>query len=115
RHDIKPLGYLRYGDDFILFVDNREQAIAVQKVASIWLLDSLSLRIHPKNDVLARASQGLKFLGHQIYPTSGITINKTMSKKINQRINKQNAGSYKSMHLTTKQARQLPWLLNDIH
>ncbi|RTK94678.1 RNA-directed DNA polymerase [Candidatus Saccharibacteria bacterium] len=37
RHTLKPRGYVRYGDDFVLFVDDETEAQKVQIVASKWL------------------------------------------------------------------------------
>ena len=113
RHEIKPLGYLRYGDDFIMFMQSAEQACEAQKVASKWLFDALRLSIHSKNNIVVKASRGLKFLGHQIYPLSGVTVDRTMARRLPLKIDRQNAGGYKAMHLTRKQSKQFSWLLRD--
>jgi RNA-directed DNA polymerase len=110
RHIIKPLGYVRYGDDFVLLVDNQKEAILTQSLVAKWLSKHLHLTIHKQNNVVVRASQGLHFLGHQIYP-SGIAVDRAMAEKIKQKVDRQNAGSYRAMHLSPKQAKQLPWLL----
>jgi hypothetical protein len=111
RHELKPLAYVRYGDDFILFMGSQEEALQVQRRATAWLYDHLHLTVHQNNNVIVRPSQGIYFLGHQIYPLSSIAIDGFMTGKINQKIDRRNAGSYRSMHLTQKQAKQLPWLL----
>ena len=111
RHNLKPLGYVRYGDDFVLFMSGKDEALAAQQSATTRLLNMLHLTIHPKNNVIIKAHNGLFFLGHKIYPHSPISIDDTMKRKIYLSINAQNASSYRSMHLSAKQARQLPWLL----
>jgi len=110
RHHIKPFGYIRYGDDFILFMSSKKEAMEAQNLATSWLSDHLHLTVHKKNNAIIRPSQGLYFLGHQIYP-SGISVDGAMARKIKQKINRRNAGSYQAMHLSPKQAKQLPWLL----
>ncbi|PIR86110.1 hypothetical protein COU14_00770, partial [Candidatus Kaiserbacteria bacterium CG10_big_fil_rev_8_21_14_0_10_44_10] len=110
RHHIKPLGYLRYGDDFVLFMNSQRDATCAQSLATGWLFNLLKLNVHKKNNIIIRPSQGLYFLGHHIYP-SGISVDRIMAGKISQKIDRQNAGNYQAMHLSSKQAKQLPWLL----
>jgi hypothetical protein len=111
RHELKPLAYVRYGDDFILFMGSQKEALHVQSLATTWLSDQPRLTVHQSNNAIIRPNQGIYFLGHQIYPLSSIAIDGFMTQKINQKIDRQNAGSYQSMRLSKKQAKQLPWLL----
>jgi hypothetical protein len=111
RHQIKPYAYLRYGDDFIVFVSSKDVARRVQTIASDWLLDNLRLKLHPKNNAIVSAKHGLKFLGHQIYPQAGISIDSAMDIKVKTSINRQNAASYKSMYLTKQLRDQFAWLI----
>ena len=111
RHELKPLTYVRYGDDFVLFMASQKETQQAQNLATTWLHGQLHLTVHQKNNVIVRSNQGIYFLGHQIYPLSSISVDGFMSGKIKQRVNRQNAGSYRSMHLPRQQAKQLPWLL----
>ncbi len=111
RHHLKPLGYIRYGDDFVLFTDSKSRAMTAQKLGTTWFRDSLLLDMHTKNDTIFMSRYGIRFLGHIVYPNSIITIERHMRAKINKNISSKNAASYGAMYLTRKQARQLPWLL----
>ena len=114
RNTIKPLGYVRYGDDFVIFLNIEKQANKAKDISTKWLFDTLKLNIHIKNNVIIKAKYGLHFLGHWIYPTSNIVIDSNMANKIVRDINSRNASSYGAMYLTKRQKRQLSWLLKDI-
>jgi hypothetical protein len=111
RNTIKPYGYARYGDDFILFLPNKPQAKIVQQQATTWLLDNLKLQVHSRNNVIVKASQGLHYLGHNIYPHSPLSVDRLMARKVNQNVTSRNISSYKAMALSRKQRERLPWLL----
>lgn len=113
RHHIKPHGYLRYGDDFVLFVDTKSQAERFKIETTRWLSDNLCLSVHAKNNVITKTTKGLLYLGHQIYATSEISVDKTMARKIEQKIDVRRASTYKAMHITSKQAKRIPWLLRN--
>jgi len=102
---------VRYGDDFILFFDNKNQAVQAQLVVTEWLLKNLYLKIHKSNNVVVKTSSGLRFLGHEIYATSGIIIDKAMRCKLVKNINMKNIGTYRAMHLSKKYAKRISWLL----
>jgi len=85
----------------------------MQARASSWLLNSLSLPIHPKNNHVFKARQGLYFLGHKIYPNSLISVDKAMRIKIKQAINLRNASSYQALYLPAKYRKQLPWYISE--
>ncbi len=97
---IKPNGYVRYGDDFVLFLDLREQAAFIKQIITRWIANQLSLTVHPKNNVIIQTTGGLYFLGHQIYASSGTIINKNMTSKIERNVNVNNIGTYRAMHLS---------------
>jgi retron-type reverse transcriptase len=113
RHHINPLGYIRYGDDFVLFVNRKEEAEYAKNAITTWLLDVLHLKVHPNNNLAVKTSSGLLFLGHQIYPTSRVSIDKAMTKKLKQRLDRRNAGSYRAMYLPKKLAKRFPWMLRE--
>ena len=111
---MKPLAFVRYGDDFVLFMPSEQAAVDAQRIATIWLLDNLRLRVHhQKNNAIFRTHQGLYFLGHRVYPFSPIVIDKAMREKVKRDINTQNIASYQAMHLPRKDRKQLPWLVLD--
>lgn len=111
RHTLKPLGFIRYGDDFCVFVSSAHQAERARQISTEWLEQKLKLQIHNKNNVIFKAKHGLKFLGHSIYPRTSVVIEESTFAKIKRNVNRRNLTSYKNMHLSKKQAKQLPWLL----
>jgi hypothetical protein len=111
RHTIKPLGYVRYGDDFVLFVSSKIEAQDAQKSASEWLLSALHLRVHSNNNVIKPATSGLYFLGHIIYSVSPLSVDLKMRCKIEMTICLRNAASYQAMKLPRRFASKMPWLL----
>ena len=113
RHTLKPLGYVRYGDDFVLFVRNETDARQVQAVATKWLITMLKLRVHRKNNVTLPAKAGLHFLGHTIHSDSPLAVDRTMIRKIDRDISCRNFGSYQAMALPRRYAKQLPWRIMD--
>lgn len=55
--------------------------------------ENLKLCINPKNDILVKASNGLKFLGVQIFPRGRRLISRNII-KISQNMNRTNISSY---------------------
>lgn len=111
RNHVQPLGYLRYGDDFILFVNDRERAVEAQRAATAWLNDHLKLYIHPNNNVIIKTRAGLHFLGHRIYPASPLSVDRSMLNRLHKSINTNNAASYYAMNLPRKEVKRITWLL----
>jgi len=69
KHVLHIKKYLRYGDDFVIFTNNRDEAVEHRKLMQTFLHDKLSLTLHARNDVIFPCSKGLKFLGCMLYPT----------------------------------------------
>lgn len=113
RHLIKPLAYVRYGDDFVLFVPGPDDAVRARAAAREWLQIHLRLRLHAKNDWILPARRGLHFLGHRIYPLAPVTISKDLRAKVERSLDRHNAGSYQAMYLSRQQRRRVPWILLD--
>jgi hypothetical protein len=113
RHTLKPLGYVRYGDDFVLFLRNETDAWEMQAVATKWLVAILKLQVHRKNNVILSAKAGLHFLGHIIHSDSPLEVDRTMIRKIERDIDYRNFASYQAMALPKRYAKQLPWRIID--
>ena len=113
RHTLKPLGYVRYGDDFALLVRDESDARQMQAVAMKWLAAILKLQVHRKNNVVLPAKAGLHFLGHTIHSDSSLTVDRIMIRKIERDINYRNFASYQAMALPKRYAKQLPWRIID--
>ena len=92
RHVLKPNAYLRYGDDFIIIMDNRENLELVKKKAINFLSNDLKLEVK-ENGIVLKVKQGLKFLGMIITPNQ-IVLSKRNVKRIFYRLNLKNISSY---------------------
>ena len=108
RHTVKPLAYLRYGDDFVVFCRDKSTTFTTSMNAGIWLKNNLSLQLHKGNNVIIPAAKGLKFLGHRICMNS-VTIDKNNARKLAQATNKEALLRYNAMHLSPKQRKLLLW------
>ena len=112
RHVLKPLAYVRYGDDAILFAPTRKQTREFREKATNFLRKELKLPINPRNNVVFRADQPLKFLGHVI-TDQYIVVDRATTKNILEKINLRNGASYKSLKLARWPKRQIDWLMLD--
>lgn len=110
RHQLKPQAYLRYGDDFLLFVPTRRQAYLAYGAATDFLRQNLQLRVNPKNDVVVPASDGLRFLGHVI-TGDFLMVDQHTTKLALDRLTPRNASSYRALPLAPEVKSQLDWLL----
>lgn len=93
KHNLKPLAYLRYGDDFVIFDKDFESLQLKRELAESFLSNILRIDLHSKNNIIVKAKHGIKFLGTVIYPT-GRRLNKRSRKRIKQRLNDRNISSY---------------------
>lgn len=112
-HTIKPLGYVRYGDDFIVIVKSREQLVEYRKIVVAFLKQSLRLEIHDKNDILVKVRQGIHFLGVDIFP-SGKRLRKRALLRSQQNLNPKNYASYHGLihqHGNQKLKTKFNWQL----
>jgi retron-type reverse transcriptase len=110
RHDLKPQAYLRYGDDFLLFLPTRHQAYTTSHQATNFLQSDLNLTINPKNHVIIAATDGLKFLGQTVTAEAAV-VDKHTTKRALERINWHNVSSYRSLPLAQTAKNQLDWIL----
>lgn len=109
--DLKSTAYLRYGDDFLVF--DSDPALLKQKRDQVkhFLKEKLKLSLHPTNDQLLKAKQGLHFLGVRMYP-SGRTLNDRAINRATTRLNSQNLSSYWgliSKHCNAKENKKFLW------
>ena len=112
-HQIKPLAYLRYGDDFIILTKTRTDINAIRENSQKFLFAELRLSINPKNDIIIQARQGLHFLGVDIFP-KGRRLNKRNTGRLKQRLDINNAASYYGFiraHSNVKSRKALNWAI----
>ncbi|MBU2552845.1 MAG: RNA-directed DNA polymerase [Bacteroidetes bacterium] len=116
KHELKVKYYLRYGDDFILVHPDREKLIELRELTVRFLEDVLMLKMNPKNDKILKVSHGLKFLGVVIC-SDGKTLNKRNIKRIKNRINLKNVGSYHGLvnkHSLSEFSHEFDWWIYDL-
>jgi RNA-directed DNA polymerase len=111
RHVIKPHAYVRYGDDFILFVYTKQEAEQISLTATTWFKDNLKLKVHAKNNIVVRSKHGLHFLGHRIYPSSNVVVEPMQLKKIMSELSRKNVSSYRSQKLPKRVAKRFDWMI----
>ena len=111
RHRLKPLAYVRYGDDFILFAQTHEVAEQFRKIATSWLFDNLHLTVHKSNNHVFQVKRGIHILGHRIYPKHQIVIDPAMLRRIHKKLNRTNTSTYKSLQMPKRQKELLSHLL----
>jgi retron-type reverse transcriptase len=64
---LRPRGYVRYMDDFVLFDDAKERLQAMHGEIAAFLQDTLRLRLKERATILAPVRAGLPFLGFRVY------------------------------------------------
>lgn len=110
RHHIKPLAYIRYGDDFSIFCSTSHSTYKIRALATSFLLNNLRLTVNPKNDIIIPSQYGLKFLGHNI-TKSYTVVNKHTTRNVLNKLNWRNAPSYKALTLSETDKKRLDWIL----
>jgi len=96
KHTLHTKKYLRYGDDFVIFTDNRDEVVHDRELMKAFLHNQLSLDIHSRNDVICHCRDGLKFLGCRLYPTHRF-LQKRVWNRVLERIARSNIGSYSGL------------------
>lgn len=84
KHDLKVKYYVRYMDDFILLVKNREEAKKLYIIISEFLSDTLKLSLNEKSRYYPN-SFGVNFCGYRIWSTHRLIRNGS-KKKIKRKI-----------------------------
>lgn len=92
-HHQKPLAYLRYGDDFLVFKRDLARLKKIRENVIRFAFWKLSLSINPKNDVIFKTKRGIRFLGVEIF-SNGRRLNKRNISRATSKINLINASSY---------------------
>jgi retron-type reverse transcriptase len=95
KHFLKPLAYLRYGDDFII-IGKKEKIIKNRRESIIFLREKLKLEINNKSDILIKAVEGINFLGVKIFQDRINLSNRNLNRSLN-KINLQNLSSYRGL------------------
>ncbi len=112
RHTLKPLAYVRYGDDVVMWARNHRDAHYFREQSVHFLRHALKMEINPRSDVLFRSCRGLHFLGHVI-TSSYIVVDRHTTRSVLGKSSSRSIASYKSLRLASMPKKQLNWQLLD--
>ncbi len=114
-HDLKPLGYVRYGDDFVLWLPDEAATWTAQVVGGQFLSDELRLAINLKQDLVQPTSSKLLYLGVDLWP-NGRRLAQRVQQRIDTRLGPINISSYQAItrqHLPERYHKRLLWTFID--
>ncbi|HRY91377.1 MAG TPA: reverse transcriptase/maturase family protein [Candidatus Gracilibacteria bacterium] len=92
-NEIKPLAYLRYGDDFVVFGKSDECVEDLRKKVIVYIEDFLKLKINKSSNLIIKAGWGLKFMGCRVF-TYGRRLNNRNWRRLMDKVNLKNTASY---------------------
>lgn len=113
KYNIKSNAYLRYGDDWLCFINSKKQLEDIRLSSEEFLLSELSLSINPKVNIIKPVNSGVSYLGVDIWST-GRRLDNDAQQKMERNLNNRNVASYKTLiahHQSKKHTRLIDWLL----
>jgi len=108
-HTVRPLGYVRYGDDIVLWLSDSQTAQQASRKVVSFLTNELGLTINPASTALQPTRHKLRYLGLELWP-NGRRLNARMRSRIKQRLNLDTYESYGAVvrhHGTKRDLRRL--------
>lgn len=84
KEKLKVKYYVRYMDDFILLLENKEEAKRILNEITVFLENNLMLKLNKKTNYF-KAKQGVLFCGYKVYQTH-ILLKKDNKKKIRKKV-----------------------------
>lgn len=125
KHKLKVKYYIRYADDFLFLLKDKEQLNEYVDVLRHFLSNELKLELHPNKINIRRLDNGIDFLGYIILPHYILPRTKTkrrIFKKLKERIGMENfnqsAASYlgylkhANSYKLTQELKNHVWLWN---
>jgi len=85
KHILKAEHYLRYVDDFVLLSKDKEQLIGWREKIDDFLKNRLSLKLHPKKQILQTVDKGIDFVGFVVNP-SHVLIRQRVVRSLKERL-----------------------------
>ena len=95
--NLKPLGYVRYNDDFIILENNQNKVFEKTGKAKIFLKDTLKLQLPEEKTIFRKFRWGIDFCGCVILPNAVILRQKTKRRALKNMIL-----SYRNFNLLTQ-------------
>ena len=97
--------YVRYTDDIVIIVENKEKARQVLKDIEWYIGEHLHLSLHPEKSKIFPLAQGVNSIGFKIHPTHRLLRN-DCKKKIKRKIRKM-PHLISEGHMTVEKANQM--------
>ncbi len=112
KKKLKPVFYIRYGDDFLILDKNTELVTKNRELVLDFIKNNLLLQLNKKNDILGKCRNGVRFLGVKIYPNGRKLLDRNY-RKISKNLNDRNIASYRSLILqhSLKNLKKFDWLI----
>lgn len=110
-HVMKPRAYLRYGDDWLCFADDRVGLQNIRAETTDFLFRKLALTVNSNVDAIKMVKKGVSYLGVDLW-SGGRRLDRAAKSKMTTRLNMQNVSSYKSLlayHQSVKHIKKLDW------
>ena len=95
-HMLKPLGYVRYGDDMVLWTQNEDQARELAEQSRQFLTGMLHVTLNPGSTVLQPVSRKLHYLGMEFWP-SGHRLDSRMRTRLRRDVSVIHFASYDAL------------------
>ena len=109
KEELKIEYYVRYMDDFVLLLEDKEGCKKTLEILKKFLEERLELKLNKKTNYF-RGSQGVNFCGYKIYKTH-IMLKKENKKKIKNKIKKWNKLYYnKKLDLKNTTIKLNSWI-----
>lgn len=116
-HRIKPNAYLRYGDDWLCFMDDKAKLENARKKAEDFLRCELNLNVNPNVNLINPVHKGVSYLGVDLW-SSGRRLDRDAQNKMKRNLNVRNVASYKALMVynqSIKQIRRFDWIIQSIN
>lgn len=114
KHNLKIRYYIRYADDFLILLDNKDYLKELVDIIKTFLEEELKLELHPKKLFIKTVSSGLDFLGWVNFPEHRVfrTVSKRrMFRKLNNNYKEESFISYLGL-LSHGNAKKLQKLIS---
>ena len=96
KHQLKVQHYIRYADDFVLFLHDREKEGHLISEIDQFLTTNLKLQLHPDKCFIKTIASGVDFLGWVHFPDHRVLRTSTKRRML-KRVNETNKASYEGM------------------
>ena len=85
KRQLKVPGYLRYMDDFVLYLDDREELVESAAAIGRWLWETRRLALNPKHGQVRPSREPATFLGYRV-SQAGITASRKLRRRFAARV-----------------------------